>query len=466
MACESHMRTTYWPLLAAAAWFCSGFSASAFAAPEFTLHELNSGQPGPTLLVVGGIQGDEPGGFTAASLLVTKYQITGGNVWVVPNLNFLSIIRNSRGVYGDMNRKFAELARADPEFSTVTRIKKLLLDLRIDLIVNLHDGSGWYAPAYQNSKRNPSQWGQSIIIDQETVAGSPFGNLIEIATQMADQANARITKQAHHFHVKNTRTWAGDVEMSKSLSYFAVRNHAPALAIEATKSFNTPMRVLHHLYAIEALMDAIGISYTRNFDLQVAAVRDVIGENLRMSLYDEKVTLDLANPRKKLSRFPMPKNKKPMFASSNPLVALSNDKNMYRVSYGNHKLITIQPQYVDFDNGLKMITMTADGITRRIPIGAIVNIQSEFSVKSDKPYRVDVVGFRGRKNGSDAGIGISKRDLLQKYSLDKDGSKYRVEFYNGKRFAGMVIVDFSGAGGKIVSQPAGDILNRGNLTGG
>jgi len=155
-----------------------------------------------------------------------------------------------------------------------------------------------------------------------------------------------------------------------------------------------------------------------------------------------------------------------MFASSNPLVALTNDKNMYRVSYGNHKLITIQPQYVDFDNGLKMITMTADGITRRIPIGAIVNIQSEFSVKSDKPYRVDVVGFRGRKNGSDAGIGISKRDLLQKYSLDKDGSKYRVEFYNGKRFAGMVIVDFSGAGGKIVSQPAGDILNRGNLTGG
>ena len=29
---------------------------------DFTFHKLESGQPGPTLLVVGGIQGDEPGG--------------------------------------------------------------------------------------------------------------------------------------------------------------------------------------------------------------------------------------------------------------------------------------------------------------------------------------------------------------------------------------------------------------------
>ena len=35
---------------------------------QFTLHKLQSGVPGPTLLIIGGIQGDEPGGFTAASL--------------------------------------------------------------------------------------------------------------------------------------------------------------------------------------------------------------------------------------------------------------------------------------------------------------------------------------------------------------------------------------------------------------
>ena len=57
----------------------------------------------PVVLVVGGIQGDEPGGFSAATLLTTNYTIRKGVLWVVPNLNFPSIIKRSRGLYGDMN---------------------------------------------------------------------------------------------------------------------------------------------------------------------------------------------------------------------------------------------------------------------------------------------------------------------------------------------------------------------------
>jgi len=44
-----------------------------------------------TLLIVGGIQGDEPGGFMAASLIATHYDITKGSVWIVPNLNFTAL---------------------------------------------------------------------------------------------------------------------------------------------------------------------------------------------------------------------------------------------------------------------------------------------------------------------------------------------------------------------------------------
>ncbi|MDX1286029.1 MAG: M99 family carboxypeptidase catalytic domain-containing protein, partial [Draconibacterium sp.] len=70
------------------------FSSKAFAQPlQFSLHKIESGKAGPTMLVIGGIQGDEPGGFTAASMLVTNYSVSKGNVWVVPNLNFESIIK-------------------------------------------------------------------------------------------------------------------------------------------------------------------------------------------------------------------------------------------------------------------------------------------------------------------------------------------------------------------------------------
>ena len=42
-------------------------SQASFAEPlRFSLHKIESGIPGPTLLIIGGFQGDEPGGFTAA----------------------------------------------------------------------------------------------------------------------------------------------------------------------------------------------------------------------------------------------------------------------------------------------------------------------------------------------------------------------------------------------------------------
>ncbi|EOF4572255.1 M99 family carboxypeptidase catalytic domain-containing protein, partial [Campylobacter coli] len=60
-----------------------------------------------TVLIFGGIQGDEPGGFHAASLLLSDYNITKGKIIVAPNLAFDSIIKRSRGKNGDLNRKFA-----------------------------------------------------------------------------------------------------------------------------------------------------------------------------------------------------------------------------------------------------------------------------------------------------------------------------------------------------------------------
>ncbi|MDR0477498.1 MAG: hypothetical protein LBH14_06130, partial [Desulfobulbaceae bacterium] len=52
----------------------------------FSLHKLGNGK-GNTVLIVAGIQGDEPGGFHAAALLITHYTIEDGNLWIVPNLN-------------------------------------------------------------------------------------------------------------------------------------------------------------------------------------------------------------------------------------------------------------------------------------------------------------------------------------------------------------------------------------------
>ena len=47
---------------------------------------IKKGEPSSnTMLLIGGIQGDEPGGFLAASIVATDYNITKGSLWVVPN---------------------------------------------------------------------------------------------------------------------------------------------------------------------------------------------------------------------------------------------------------------------------------------------------------------------------------------------------------------------------------------------
>ena len=111
--------------------------------PDFELIKKGE-QDGNTLLIIGGIQGDEPGGFMSASLIATHYTITKGSVWVVPNLNFDSIIKRSRGRFGDMNRKFSNLSKKDPDFANVERIKNLIQENDVKMIINLHDGSGFY----------------------------------------------------------------------------------------------------------------------------------------------------------------------------------------------------------------------------------------------------------------------------------------------------------------------------------
>ena len=127
----------------------SAFSSTG-TIPGFSSYHLNSGVAGNTILIVGGIQGDEPGGFNAASLVVTHYKILSGAVRVVPNLNFPSIIKRSRGLHGDLNRKFDTLNPGDPEFNTIRRIKKMIVAPEVDIVLNLHDGSGFYSKTHED----------------------------------------------------------------------------------------------------------------------------------------------------------------------------------------------------------------------------------------------------------------------------------------------------------------------------
>lgn len=413
---------------------------------NFSLYKLDSTFPKndkPALLIISGIQGDEPGGFNATSIFIKHYKIHDGNVWVVPNLNQYSILKNNRGIYGDMNRKFANLNKNDPDYQIVQDVKNLILNDDIIRILHLHDGSGFYREQYINNLLNQNRWGNCSIIDQNTLF--TYDDLNIEVSKIVDYINENLLNELHRYHVRNTNTSKGDKEQEKSLTYFATINKKMAFANEASKSLPLSQRVYYHLLAIEGMLKNMNIDFERDFNLDIKTIDSLINDKNMNIVINNIIELPLYNIKSVLNFFPIQKNNV-NFYSNTPIVWLFEDKKIFRIKNGNRNLVYLNPFFIDFDYSLSNVNLVIDGNEIEAPIGTIVSAKDSFLI-TPLDYRVNVIGFQ--KNGvhNEFGIEIHRKDLLDKFAIDKFNTKFRIEFYkqeNNKpdKFSGMIIVDF------------------------
>ncbi len=412
---------------------------------------FRKGTTGPVLLVVGGIQGDEPGGFSAATLLATRYNIKKGTLWVIPNLNFPSIIKSSRGVHGDMNRKFAHLDENDPQYSIVKRIKKLIGDPKVCMVLNLHDGSGFYRKKYIDRWHGPKRWGQSVVIDQETmdtlslpkdtVTTQELTQLGDIARTVTHSVNNHLLILDHRMHVHDTQTAKGDKEMEKSLSWYAVRQGKPAFGLEASKNLSVVKRTYYHLHMLESFAKILGIELERDFNLTLEGVREALYSDLSVSFMDGRITLPLEDVRRSINYLPLVE-KHPLPKTSKPIMAvLPKDKKLY-VHYGNRRLTIINTDVHELDTSLNGLTLNIDNKAQTVNFGQIVSVKKSFSVQAQDGYRINAIGVNsGKKNEN--GMTFTKKNFIPRYSIDNSGTIFRIEAYLGKKFCGMILVRFT-----------------------
>ncbi len=433
-----------WPVMARA----QGPGALSFDARSLDFSLFKLGGQGPAVLVVGGIQGDEPGGFSAATLLATHYEVTSGSLWVVPNLNYPSIVLRSRAPNGDMNRKFLRLSPDDPEYNTVSRIQSIITSPEVVLVLNLHDGSGFYRHKFENRMYCPARWGQSIIVDLERMeADSPHGNLAEMAEKATSRANRTLIAPHHLYHVKNTRTPEGNSEMEKTLSWFAVRNGKSAFGVEASKEFPAEIRAYYHLRIVEAFLDLAGVKFKRKFELNPKSVAAALQSDISVAFADNRVVLPLENARPRINNLPLPRDGGGRATASKPIIAVVSAEDDLCVHYGNRRVTCIQPVWHETDSALERVPLVVDGRRQNVVFGQTVPVRDFFMVESTPGYRVNAIGFdSGREDESNLKIG--HKNFMPHFSLDKAGVLYRVEVYSGSKFTGMFLVRFSGRDGK------------------
>lgn len=416
---------------------------------DFTVLQLGCHSAGstmesvPHILVIGGIQGDEPGGFSAAALLGTHYEFKNGYVTIIPNLNFFSIVNRNRGSFGDMNRKFAKISRNDPDYRAVRRVQELIRSPEVDLILNLHDGSGFYSPIYVNEMQNPKRWGNSVIIDQEEFKDIPFGNLGEIGRRVVAKVNENLLEKGHSYHLKNTETAKGDKEMEKSLTWFALGQGKPAFGIEATKNVNTPGRVYYHLHAIEAFFEEAGIEFSRDFSLTIEGIGEALNTDIYLGFMDDRLILPLDDIKtSQIGVFPMRKNYG--VKGNSPILTALAEKNMMQVYYGNNRLTNFKVEWLECDTSLESMEIEIDGNVYDAKFGDMLFAEEYVKILPQKGYRLNAIGavVGNGPRGDESGIKIYKKDFQKRFSLDKKGNQYRLEVYCGAKYTGTFVLNY------------------------
>lgn len=421
---------------------------------DFELYKLNEGDKNaPTLLLMGGIHGDEPGAYYSTDLFLQHYKITKGSVWVVPVVNPHGMFANMRGVYGDMNRKFAALSQNDPDYESIQKIKKLLANPEIDISMHLHDGSGYWRPKYESNLLNPHKWGNCSVVDQIRI-DTKYGELESFVAQMVEDINVHILKPIHRFHVHNTQTKAkNDIEQLKALTFFSLSLNKPALTNETSKELDIPTRVFYHLLAIESLLGQLGIEFERDFELNVATLKTLLSTATLYAKIEDSIFLPLDSLRANLTYFPLPKQrslKQLKIESPSYLLGIVPSQNgNVNLQYGSRKLSTLSPQWYDFEHSLQDVKLKVDGELKSVPIGSIVYAKQSIEFEPLKEHRVNVIGYVLPNDNNplpdESGVEIYKKDFKPQYSLDTNASHFRAEFYRGNAFSGMIVISFGKA---------------------
>ncbi len=144
---------------------------------ETEVYIYDTKKEGPSVLLVGGVHGDEPAGALAIKELLPELTIDIGKLVVVPEANKQALELDLRYPPGaeDLNRAFVE---KEPESWTeklAKEIYQLIEKHNIDFVFDLHEARDYY-------RINPDSVGQTIIFNGQ-------GEEIFLAWDIADKIN-------------------------------------------------------------------------------------------------------------------------------------------------------------------------------------------------------------------------------------------------------------------------------------
>lgn len=158
---------------------------------ETTVHTISSPNEGRTVMIFGGVHGNELGGIEAAHL-ATEYTINRGTLVVIPEANKPAVERgNNHGPEGDLNRQFP--INASPETDVAQGIWDEVVEADPDFLLDMHTSTTLF---------NRGSIGQALFPTSGAVVHAE--NTAEYLNESYMNARAEQDLPEHTFNVGNS----------------------------------------------------------------------------------------------------------------------------------------------------------------------------------------------------------------------------------------------------------------------
>ena len=203
----------------------------------------DAGLPGPTVLIVGGVHGNEPAGAVAARQ-IRHWPLTCGKLVVVPRAN-VPALRAGRRLLPtkddrDLNRNFPRAADEPPRGELATALWRFVCKVRPTWLLDLHEGSGF-------RKSNPKTTGSSVIYQ-------PGPDVRAEAERMLEAVNATVAEDDRK-HVLLRGPAGGSLARAAG-----ERLGARAMILETTYARQpVSLRARQHRLKVHCLLAALGM---------------------------------------------------------------------------------------------------------------------------------------------------------------------------------------------------------------
>ncbi len=207
---------------------------------ETYFYKTASPVEGPTVMVIGGIHGDERAGYLAADSIAT-WAIDCGTLLVIPRANIPAIRAGTRNAPGesDLNRVFPGNPYGSETEKMAVEILAIMQEFKPSWVLDLHE-------AEFCERQFPGALGQTVLYPREARS-------LDVVEELVSLVNNSIYNEAYHFLVLRGVAGGSAAEAADLIG-------SEALIVETCEQLSINERIQHQQQVVSTLLYLEGIT--------------------------------------------------------------------------------------------------------------------------------------------------------------------------------------------------------------